>query len=388
MAKKRSNGEGTVYYDSANDLWYGAVSINGKRRKTRGYPTQREALAALRQLQRDRDVGVDITAPQKTVRQFLEEWLREVVKPNTAPKTYHSYRQMVQLYLIPQLGKYQLNSLRPAHVQTMLNDLSQHGKTDGQGLAPRTVQYIRTVLVQALNLAIEWEWLARNVAALTKSPRVPKIEIKPLDRAQARALLAAVAGHRLATLYRVALSLGLRKGEVIGLRWTDVNWEAKTLLISGQIQRVGGKLERRVPKTEHSLRTIPLPDALITALRCHQRAQEEERALMGEKWKEHGLVFPSEVGTPIEPRNLSRHFKSVLKKVGLPQTTRFHDLRHSCATMMLAQGIPLQDVSAVLGHSSISIAADIYDHPDDARTRAATSAADHAMQPEDEQNDE
>lgn len=243
MARKRSNGEGTVYYDAANDLWYGAVSINGKRRKTRGCPTQREALAALRQLQRDRDVGVDITAPQKTVRQFLEEWL------------------------------------------------------------------------------------ARNVAALTKSPRVPKTEVKPLDRALARALLAAVAGHRLATLYRVALSLGLRKGEVIGPRWADVNWQAKTLVISGQIQRVAGKLERRVPKTEHSLRTIPIPEALIMALRCHQRAQEEERALMGEKWKEHGLVFPSEVGTPIEPRNLSRHFKSVLKKVGLPQTTRFHDLR-------------------------------------------------------------
>src|SRR5262245_44983038 len=163
MARKRSNGEGTVYHDTANDLWYGAVSINGKRRKTRGYPTQREALAALRQLLRDRDAGVDITAPHKTVRQFLEEWLREVVKPNTAPKTYHSYRQMVELYLIPQLGTYQLNALRPAHVQTMLNHLSQHGKTNGQGLAPRTVQYIRTVLVQALNLAIEWEWLVRNV---------------------------------------------------------------------------------------------------------------------------------------------------------------------------------------------------------------------------------
>jgi integrase len=388
MARKRSNGEGTVYHDTANDLWYGAVSINGKRRKTRGYPTQREALAALRQLLRDRDAGVDITAPHKTVRQFLEEWLREVVKPNTAPKTYHSYRQMVELYLIPQLGTYQLNALRPAHVQTMLNHLSQCGKADGQGLAPRTVQYIRTVLVQALNLAIEWEWLVRNVAALTKSPRVPKNEVKPLDRTQARTLLAAVAGHRLATLYRVALSVGLRKGEVIGLRWADVNWEAKTLRISGQIQRVGGKLERGVPKTERSLRTIPIPEALLAALRCHQRAQEEERAVMGEKWKEHGLVFPSEVGTPIEPRNLSRHFKSVLKKVGLPLTTRFHDLRHSCATMMLAQGIPLQDVSAVLGHSSISITADIYDHPDDARTRAATSAADDAMQPEDEQNDE
>ena len=178
----------------------------------------------------------------------------------------------------------------------------------------------------------------------------------------------------------------MRKGEVIGLRWADVNWKAKTLVISGQIQRVAGKLERRVPKTKHSLRTIPVPDALIAALRDHQRAQEEERALMGEKWKEHDLVFPSEVGTPIEPRNLSRHFKTVLKKVGLPQTTRFHDLRHSCATMMLAQGIPLQDVSAVLGHSSISITADIYDHPDDARTRAATSAADQAMQPEDEQS--
>ena len=222
---------------------------------------------------------------------------------------------------------------------------------------------------------MRWPHVQRNAATLVDVPRhattptsddetdkEPAFAIQPLDERQSRALLATVAGHRLEALYRVALSLGLRRGEVLGLRWSDIDFERATLRVTGALQRYRGKLERASTKTAASAQPISLPPVLLATLRRHQRAQERERAAAGTRWKEHGLVFTTALGTPIEPRNLIRHFKGVLKRAGLPQTIRFHDLRHSCATLLIAQGVHPRVVMEILRHSQISTTMNTYAH--------------------------
>jgi integrase len=199
-----------------------------------------------------------------------------------------------------------------------------------------------------------------NVATLVEIPRPKKFVVTPLTPEQARALLSAVRGDRLEALYRVALSLGLRRGEVLALRWEDINFDRQELCVTGSVRRVNGKLRRLDPKTEASVRTLRLPPVLLRVLREHKARQEQER--LSEDWREHGLVFPSDVGTLMEPGNLHRGFKTVLERAGLPTTIRFHDLRHSCATLLLAQGEALVVVRDILGHTQISTTADIYGH--------------------------
>jgi integrase len=310
----------------------------------------------------DKEQGINIAPERQTVQQFLDTWLAQIVVPHSRVRTAESYAQIVRLYLVPHLGGQQLSKLTPEHVQAMINALAASGSADGSPLAPRTVQYVRAVLRRALAQALKWNQVSRNVATLVEVPRPVKHQIAPLTPAQGTLLLAIVTGHRLEVLYRVALSLGLRKGEVLGLRWDDVDFAARMLRVTGAVQRQGGKLARTAPKSESSIRTLAVPDVLLTLLRAHQQRQNEERAVLGARWKDHGLVFPSEVGTPIEPRNLTRHFKTVLRKAGLPLTTRFHDLRHSCATLLIAQGVHPRVVMEILGHSQIAITMNIYGH--------------------------
>ena len=249
----------------------------------------------------------------------------------------------------------------PEHVQVMLNQLTS------AGLAPRTVRNVRAVLRDALNQALKRRRIQYNVAPLVEIPRAEKPVIAPLTREQSRALLGAVRGEPLEALYRVALSLGLRRGEVLALRWEDIDFDQKELKITGSVRRCGGVLQRSSPKTQSSIRTLPVPTILLNALRQHRVRQDA--AQPQDDWHEHGLVFPSSVGTLMEPGNLHRQFKTVLERAGLPTTIRFHDLRHSCATLLLDQGVPLVIVRDMLGHTQISTTADIYGHvlPDSQR---------------------
>ena len=363
--RRRGHGEGAIY-QRADGRWCASVDlgiIQGKRRRKVIYGKSRKEVAdKLKALHRDQVAGINIAPEQQTVQQFLEQWLEQSIKLPRRPKTYHSYAQIVRLYLIPHLGQRQLSKLAPEHVQAMLNVLLGSGGVDQCGLAPRTVQYVRAVLRKALNQALKWNYVARNVADLVDSPRVEKYKIAPLSQAQAQRLLDAVQGHRLEALYRLTLSLGLREGEVLGLSWDDIDFDQQTLRITGALQRRDGRLQRVEPKTASSVRTLPLPATLLRMLQAHRIAQHEERALRGEAWKDHGLAFPSNVGTPISPRNLVRHFKTVLKRAGLPETTRFHDLRHSCATLLIAQGVHPRVVMEILGHSQISVTMNTYGH--------------------------
>jgi integrase len=315
--RRRGAGEGSIY-QRADGSWCAMVDlgmVNGKRKRKFVYgSTRKEVAEKLKQLLNQQQQGVNIDPERLTVGEFLDRWLEQVIKSHRRPRTYSSYADTVRLYLKPRVGYHQLSKLTAVHVQTMINDMAASGGT-------RIAQYARGVLQQALNRAVKWDLIPRNVVLATDRPRSTTRPITPLTE-EAQRLLDAVAGHRLEALYRIALSLSLRCGEVLGLRWADIDFAKKTLRVSGTLQRVQGKLERSLPKTKAGARTLLLPDVLVELLAAHQRRQAEERAFWGDEWQEHDLLFPAGRGTPMEPSNLHRHFKLALKRAGLPLTTR------------------------------------------------------------------
>jgi integrase len=255
----------------------------------------------------------------------------------------------------PHLGHLQLQKLAPQHVQTMMNAMG------AAGLSPRTVAYARAVMRRALNQAIKWELVTKNAAALTDPPAARHREIHPFTPEQARAFLDAVRGHRQEALYTVALAIGLRQGEALGLRWEDLDLDTGQVHVRKQIQRIDSKLQLVDVKTAKSRRTIPLPTTAIVALRAHRTRQLEERLLAGRCWQDRALVFPTMVGTPQDGNNTRVLFQRLVKRAGLPPQ-RFHDLRHACASLLLFQGVPARVVMEILGHSNIGITMNTYSH--------------------------
>jgi integrase len=288
------------------------------------------------------------------VQQFLERWLSDVVAQRCRPTTYEMYRHSVQR-MTKHIGQIQLRTLGPQHVQAMLKQLGQ------EGYAPATVDRARDVLINALNQAVEWQLMPRNVARLTSPPRVESYAPHVLTPGEAQRLLQAAQEDRLAALWRVALSLGLRHGEVLGLRWCDVDLDRGTLWIAVNLQRINGALVLVKPKKQENLRTLALPASLIAALRQHKGRQLQEKLVAGARWHDHGLVFCTRIGTPISPRNLLRSLQMLLDRAHLPHM-RFHDLRHSCATLLLAQGVPVKVVQEILGHTDPHVTLGIYQH--------------------------
>ena len=246
------------------------------------------------------------------------------------------------------------------YIQRYLNDKLNERDADKR-LSARTISYHRTLLRMSLGQALKWGLVSRNVAALVDAPRVERFEIQPIDQQQAQTFLDAIKSERLEALFTVALSLGLRRGEALGLRWQDVDFENRTMRVCQQLHRVGKKLVFDEPKTKTSRRVLSLPNSLVSRLREHRTKQLEEKLSAGPEWKENGLVFTTSLGKPIDPRNVKRSLDRILEKAKLPHF-RVHDLRHFCASLLLAQGVELKVVSQILGHTQISITADIYTH--------------------------
>jgi integrase len=350
--------EGTIYRRK-DGRWTATLTLGyegGKRKRKSFYgATQREVQAQLKKALHDQQQGLPVSFARQTLEEFLARWLEDSVKPSVRPSTYTGYEVLVRVHIVPELGKIQLAQLTPQQLQTFMKT-----KLDS-GLSPRTVQYMRAVLRRALGQALKWSLLPRNVAALVDPPRVKRAEIQPWTPEQARAFLDAVKGDRLEALYSVAVALGLRRGEALALRWADVDLDKGSLTVRASLQRVGGQLQLVETKTERSRRTIALPRAAVTALRAHRVRQLEERLAAGENWQDTGMVFTSSIGTMIDPRNVNRQFGKALSQAGLPHT-RFHDLRHTCASLLLVQGVHPRVVMEILGHSKISVTMDTYSH--------------------------
>jgi integrase len=360
MAHKRKAGEGSIFQRS-DGRWCCQLDLgwlNGRRARKYIYgPTAAEVQQALLKARSDHSQGLPVAPGRQTVEQFLRDWLENSVKPSVRATTYRSYEQTVRNHLIPELGRLSLSKLEPQEIRAMLNRKLANG-----GLSARSVAYLRVVLRAGLNQARKWNLVARNVAELVEPPRCERFRIEPLTPDQARTLLDAATGDRLEALYAVALACGLRMGEILGLRWQCINLEHGRLVVSQALQRQKGRgLVLAETKTDRSRRTVGIPARLVTALRSHRVRQLEERLAAGSRWQDKGFVFASTIGTALEPRNLHRAFKRMLKHAGLPDI-RFHDLRHSAASLMLAQDVPLRVVMEVLGHSSISLTANTYSH--------------------------
>jgi len=376
MAKRRGHGEGGIYQRESDGKWCASVDlgfVNGKRRRKVMYgKTRKEVADKLKAIHRDQAAGINVATGRQTVKAFLERWL-EVSKQRNKTRTYEGYDRIVALYLVPHLGHIVLGKLTPEHVQTMIDKLA---------LAPNTVRNIRAVLRRALNQALKWELVSRNVATLVETPRIIQEEMSALNEQQARALLHVLKGDRLEALYRVALSLGLRRGEVLGLRWQDIDFDTATLRIAQTVQRTRTQgLIIDTPKTKSSLRTLSIPPVLLAVLKRHRSRQEREGLD-----NPHDLVFISTTGTPLEPDNITHRFKAFAKAAELPDDIHFHSLRHSCATLLLAQGVPMYAVKDILGHDQISTTMK-YTQPTPETMRDATAELD-LLFPEDEKEDQ
>lgn len=310
--------------------------------------TRKEVADKLKELSQKQAEGMNLDACNITVADFLTRWLADVVAQRNKPRTHESYEQLLTAHVIPQIGKVSLTGLKPDRVQRLLNDLSK------QGLSPRTVNYIRAILRRALNEAVLWRYVSYNAAALVTPPRAEKHKVVPLTREEARKLLDALKGHRLEPLYLMALLLGLRRGEVLGLLVGNLDFERGTVRVEGALQWQRGKLVRDSVKTASSVRVLPLPSTLVPLLRDHLAVQQA-------RFPENEYLFASTSGTPINPRNLLRQFKELLRKAKL-RDIRFHDLRHSCATFLIAQGVNPRVVMEILGHSQISVTMNTYGH--------------------------
>ena len=354
--KHRGHNEGTIK-QRKDGRWEAQVSTSDGKRKSLYGKTRKEVQAKLTDALLDVQQGVSLPSGGQTMKKLVEQWLEQVVQPTLRPSTYRTYEQMSRNHIVPALGKLRVTDVTPQRIIAFLNEKR------ASGLSPRTIQYLHAIIRQVLDQAYRWNMVKENAAKRVKTPRAAKYEAPTLDPEQARAVLDAVRGDRLEALVTVALSVGLRLGEALGLRWQDVDFDAGTLTIRHQLQRVKVKDEQTgtrkgvfmlvEPKTEQSRSTIPLPRTVVESLRQHRTRQLEERLAAGSRWQERDLVFPTSRGTPMDGGNVTqRHFQGALRRAGLPEL-RFHDLRHAAATLLLAQGVPPRVVMETLGHTDI-----------------------------------
>ncbi|QGK71973.1 tyrosine-type recombinase/integrase [Allosaccharopolyspora coralli] len=382
--KKRSNGQGSVY-QRKDGIWVGAAYVltttGHRKRITVSAKTKTEADRKLRKKINDSDNGVPVAAESWTLGAYLEHWLANVVR-HRRPKTYQGYEGVVRRYLVPGLGKKKLATLKAPEMRAFFTRLEHDcrccadgidadrpvdqqkccalGRCCDKRLSVRTIQFIHAVLRNALQQAMREELVMRNVATLVQV-KTPKYRVnRGLELADARKLLRESEDDRLHALYVLALYLGLRRAELLGLRWEDVDLNEGALELVQTLQRVGGELMVVPTKTAGSTRTIPLPSVCIRALRAHQDRQIRERE-SAEVWKDSGLVFTNTIGRPLEPGNLRRSWHPLRDRIGLPET-RFHDLRHSCVSLLLDVGVPPHIVARIVGHSDSRITMSIYAH--------------------------
>jgi integrase len=371
---KHGNGEGSLYKDPRG-MWRAALSLEGGKRKYLSGKTRAEVAAKLAAAIRDRDRGIVPTPERQTVGQFLTAWL-DVARPTIKPRTATRYSEYVRNHAIPALGKISLAKLTPQEVQGL------YAAKLAEGLSPTTVHHLHAVLHRALDQAFRWGLVARNVCDLVDVPRMAHHEMQVLAPEQARMLLAVAEGDRFKALYVLALTTGMRLGELLALHWRDIDLDARdaaSLQIRGTMQRTKAGLVIGTPKTKQSQRRVALGAAAAEALRRHRVRQLEERLASGEVWDDQDLVFPTTVGTPMDGQDvLRREFYPLLQRASLPRI-RFHDLRHTAATLLLKQGVHAKIVSEMLGHATIAITLNLYSHVLPDMQRDATAAMDRLL---------
>jgi integrase len=357
VSKKRGNGEGSIYRRK-DGRWVGQYSVytaTGPKYRYLYGKTRAAVAEKLTKAMADRNGGLIFDAGNLTVGEYLDSWLSDSVRGTVRPSTFERHEGIIRLHIKPSLGRVGLKKLTPAHVRGL------HREKLDTGLSPATVRKIHSTLHKALTQAVADGLIPRN-AADVKAPRPAPEEMQPLSEAEARAFLDAARGDRFEPLYVLAISTGLRRGELLGLRWKDVDLERGTLRVGRALVREGGRYTLGETKTRRGRRQINLTPRTVNALRVHRKKQLEEKMRRADLYKDHGLIFASGVGTLVHPENMvKRSFKPLLERSGLPKI-RFHDLRHTCATLLLGRGVHPKLVQELLGHATIAMTLDTYSH--------------------------
>lgn len=357
--KARAANEGSVYQRKSDGLWVASVTYydGGKRRRRSYYaPTQAAALKRLTAARKNVDEGLPLPSEQLTVGAFLSDWLAGK-QSQLRPESFRRYADTVRLHLTPELGRIALTKLTPAKIQ------AAYAHFAAKGLSGSSVQLIHGVLRLALKDATRWSHTQRNVADLVDPPRRTTPEMRALGPDEAARLLNAAKGDPLEAFYTVAVTCGLRLGELQALRWASLDLERRRLEVTATLQGVeDGRPVFAAPKTTRSKRIVHLPAVAVDALRPHRTRQLEQRLAAGPVWEDFDLVFTTGRGHPIDGNNLrTRSFARLLERAGLPPM-RFHGLRHTAATLLMAEGVNIKVASEMLGHADITTTLRIYSH--------------------------
>ncbi|MGW3713057.1 tyrosine-type recombinase/integrase [Streptomyces albogriseolus] len=416
MAKRRANGEGTI--TKRKDGRYHAAAYvyrpDGTRTRKFVYGKTRDEVAdKLTEMQEMTRHGIPAASSTMSFGDYLTYWLAAIAPERLKPSTLNSYEGLTRLYIRPALGKKRLNRLSPADVRRFLADFKAAclcclrgadeerpegkrtccavGRCCGRRPSARTVQYVHAVLRSSLQQAIREELIVRNVARIVETPTVESKEVRPLDAGEVRLLLKVARPHRLYALWLLLISTGLRRGEVLGLTWSDIDLTARTLRVRRNVQRIRRELIFGTPKTMRSVRTVSLPQRCVRALTEHRERQNRERKVAGDKWQPApgqptGLVFTTSTGRVTDPRSLNRML-TILCRDAKVRRVRVHDLRHTCASLLLAQGVDARTIMETLGHSTITMTLDTYAHVMGTTLRAAADRMDDALGLDDDQGD-
>lgn len=348
---------------------YLGTDSNGKRKyyyETIHVKNKKQAQEYLTQKLNELDKGDFIEPANLTVSEYLDKWAETALKPRVRAKTFDSYMQLIDLYIKPSLGAYKLAKLTPLAIQSMYTAMID------KRLKPRTIRYTHMVLKNALGQAVKWQMLRSNPADNVDLPKQTRQEMNVLTPEQAKRFLEACTYNRWGILFELLLVSGMRPGEALGLKWEDVDFKNNRIHVKRALSRTkeGWRLEE--PKTAQSRRTILLPAEVMQDLKEHKKNQAEEKLAAGTSYTDYGLVFACSNGEPLEERNIvNQYFKPLLKEAGLPDI-RLYDLRHTCATLLLAAGENPKVVAERLGHANITLTLGTYSHVLPSMQEAAT----------------
>jgi integrase len=353
---RRGNNEGSIR-ERADGLFEARISLEGGKRKSVYGKTRAEVAKKMHELLHNTDQGIPVLDDRQTVKQYLESWY-EMKRPTVKESTWRPYRNHIKLRLVPNLGSTPLAKLTAQQIQLM------YARLINQGAAPKTVYNCHGVLHNALDDAVRMGVVIRNVADMVDPPRLRRYDFQILDADQFQRFLTVIRGDRFEALYILALSTGMREGECLALHWADLDLAQNALQVKLTVSETDdNRFTLAEPKTLYSRRRVLLTPLAVEALQAHWERQQIERANMGDQYTDNDLVFPNGFGGIMIPHNITkRGFKRLLAKAGLSTTLRFHDLRHTAATLLIAAGVPVKVVSEMLGHSSVTITLTTYAH--------------------------
>ncbi|MGW6948051.1 tyrosine-type recombinase/integrase [Streptomyces xanthophaeus] len=355
--KRNPNGAGTIT-QRKDGRFQAAVYVlqpDGTRARKFAYgKTWAECDVKRRDLLAKVDQGVPVPTRSAKLSEWLPYWLDNIVQPHRKRTTFAKYETHVRLYLVPLLGSKRLESLSVGDVRRVLVQLQKKASA-------ATAKESHRVLRTALAAAVREELVTRNVATLVEPPTVEARDLSPWSLQETLDFLAASRKDPLFAAFVLAIALGFRRGEIVGLRWENVDLDRREIRVRTQRQRVGGEAYEDDPKGKRRRQTLPLPGICVAPLRLQRMKQADARAKAGDAWQESGYVFTTRTGRPIEPRNVYRSFTRVAKDADL-RVIRLHDARHGTATLLTAAGVPPRVVMEILGHSQIAVTMNVYAH--------------------------